>query len=411
VHDRLRRFAPLKLLGLGLSLAASFALLSCGAGSGAGGGVTTTSTANPPEPEPGRLNMLLRYHLDLDALIGTAGNASLPHEVSAFHDGEPLEIEGANSGSGNWGYTSPTGRRFALTGTSAGLSIVEVTNPRSPRNIALIPGPASSWREVKTYREYAYVTTEAVRGLDIVSMANPDAPVLVGTFNATFNRAHTVTIDQARGLAFVNGTRRDSTETGMRVLSLADPAHPVEVGSFPGAVSGGFYIHDGYVRGSVYFASSIYEGFEALLDITNPAAITEITRFTTGGQFTHNSWLNGEGSVLFTTDERNDRPLEGWDITNPFAPRKVSQFIARAGTIPHNVMVDGNRLLVSHYTEGVRLLDITNAKAPKEIGYYDTYSGTSTGFNGCWGAYIFPGSNLIVASDINSGLWVLEYQP
>src|SRR5439155_7943926 len=101
-----------------------------------------------PTPSPVSLNMSLLAHLDLAALTGlTAG-------VSA---------------AGNWGYTTTDGRLFALTGTSAGLSIVEVTDPSRPRNIALIPGPASSWREIKTYRQYAYVTTEARHGLDIVS--------------------------------------------------------------------------------------------------------------------------------------------------------------------------------------------------------------------------------------------------
>jgi hypothetical protein len=43
------------------------------------------------------------------------------------------------------------------------------------------------------------------------------------------------------------------------------------------------------------------------------------------------------------------------------------------------------------------------------MGYYDTYSGAGTGFNGAWGAYIFPASNLIVVDDINGGLFVVEY--
>jgi hypothetical protein len=43
------------------------------------------------------------------------------------------------------------------------------------------------------------------------------------------------------------------------------------------------------------------------------------------------------------------------------------------------------------------------------IGSYDTYPGASGGFNGTWGAYIFPASNLVVASDISGGLFVLAY--
>ena len=72
-------------------------------------------------------------------------------------------------------------------------------------------------------------------------------------------------------------------------------------------------------------------------------------------------------------------------------------------------MVDGDRLLVSHYTEGVHMLDVADPTRPRLLGFYDTYPGSATGFNGAWGAYIFPASNLIVVSDINGGLYVVEY--
>ena len=60
--------------------------------------------------------MTLRAHLDLAALTGSAGA----------------------TGAGNWGYTHRDGRRFALTGTSLGTSIVEVTDPRSPRSVGFV---------------------------------------------------------------------------------------------------------------------------------------------------------------------------------------------------------------------------------------------------------------------------------
>ena len=80
-----------------------------------------------PASAPGAtsLNMVLRAQMNLAAL-------------------------GASGGSGNWGYTSPGGRRLALVGTSVGLSVVDVTNPASPRLTGTITGGSSAWREVKT---------------------------------------------------------------------------------------------------------------------------------------------------------------------------------------------------------------------------------------------------------------------
>jgi choice-of-anchor B domain-containing protein len=371
------------------------ALAACG---GSGLAPTDAPSTPPTTATTQSYNMRLLAHVDLPALAGGPPQAQ--------HHDEAIEGLGALSGSGNWGYTTPDGRRFALTGTSVGLSIVEVTRPERPEIVALIDGPASQWREVKTWGPFAYVTTEAVHGLDIVDLRNPDHPVKVRTWNRTFASAHTVCVDGARGLLFVNGTRNAARQqTGMRILDARrDPTNPRELGSF-----GDFYIHDCYVRGNELFASSIYDGFEAILDISDPAHVRELTRFATGGRFTHNSWLTGDGRYLFTTDERPGRPLEGWDISDMMSPRKVSEYIAVPDSIPHNVMIDGDRMLVSHYTEGVHLLDIADPTRPRVLGFYDTYEGSFPGFAGDWGAYIFPSSDLIVASDLQGGLFVVQY--
>jgi choice-of-anchor B domain-containing protein len=383
---RLRRLAVLFL---------ALATLACGGGSPVAPVTPTPAPApTPPGASVSSFNMSLLARLELGTLAGA---------VAAAHD-EPRGA-GALSGSGNWGYTSPDGRRFALTGISAGLSIVEVTDPSRPRNVALIAGAESQWREVKSYGEYVYVTTEANTGLDIVDMHDPDRPVKVQTWNRTFTSAHTLWIDAERGLLFANGTRgADRRASGMRVLSLEpDPGDPREVGSFTP-----FYIHDSWSRGSTLYASAINDGFVAILDVADPANIREVTRFFTGGRFTHNSWPTSDGRYLFTTDERAGRPLEAWDLRDPMAPRKVSEYIARPGTIPHNVMVDGDRLLVAHYVEGVHLLDVRDPERPSLLGFYDTYEGLSTSFDGVWGAYIFPGSDLILASDMSGGLFVIR---
>jgi choice-of-anchor B domain-containing protein len=339
--------------------------------------------------------MTLLSHLDLVTLMQAPSVSGVP--AAALAEGAAL------SAAGNWGYTTAGGRRFALTGLSGGTSIVEVTDPARPKNIALVPGPESQWREIRTYGEYVYVTTEAAWGLDIISMSDPDRPRKIQTLSRSFRSAHSLWIDVDRGLLFANGT--NGRGGGMRILDVgANPEDPPEIGAFTA-----FYIHDSYTRGDVLFASAINDGFEALIDIRDPRRPTEISRFFTGGRFTHNSWLTRDGRYLFTTDERTGQPVEGWDISTPTAPRKVTQFIGNPAAIAHNVMIDGDRLLISHYTEGVYLLDVRNPEQPRVLGSFDTYPGASGGFNGAWGAYIFPASNLIVASDISGGLFVIAY--
>lgn len=371
--------------------AISLASVSCGGSDGSPDASPTTPSAG--DSSAVSRNMALLAQVDLGAM-------SAPHtaDVRGRHD-EVGNTHGV-SGAGNWGYTTADGRRFALTGMSEGLSVVEVTDASTPRVVALIGGEHSRWREVRTYRHWAYVTTEAKTGLDIVSLEDPDHPTRVRTWSDSFTSAHSLWIDAERGLLFANGT-----SNGLRVLDLEpDPESPRDVGGF-----GDFYVHDSYSRGDVLFVSAIKDGFEALLDVRRPRRIFEITRFFTGGRFTHNSWLTRDGRYLFTTDERPGRPVEGWDLSDPMAPRKVSEYNARPSGLPHNVLIDGDRLLVSHYHDGVRLLDVRDPERPQELGFYDTFPGPEVDFDGAWGAYIFPASDLIVVSDISGGLFVVQY--
>ncbi len=384
---------PLAIIRGARLFAVVLALITAACGGSDGGDTTAPTTVADDQGEVSR-NMVLLDHIDIETLTGSAGGA----QVHARHD-EIANTHGV-SAAGNWGYTTADGRRFALTGTSEGLSIVEVTDPAAARVVALIPGEHSLWREVRTYRHWAYVTTEAKTGLDIVDLGDPDRPVKVRTWSETFTSAHSLWIDEERGLLYANGS-----SNGMRVLDLEpDPENPRDVGGFDG-----FYLHDSYSRGDLLFAAAINDGFLSLLDVSDPGAIVEIDRFFTGGRFTHNAWPTDDGRYLFTTDERPARPMEGWDLQGAPSPRKVSEYIARPTGLPHNVMIDGNRLVLSHYTDGVRLLDIADPEQPVEIGFYDTFEGPDENFEGAWGAYIFPASNLIVVSDISGGLFVVQY--
>lgn len=312
---------------------------------------------------------------------------------------------GATGAAGLWGTTTTSGRRLALVGLTDGTAVVDVTDPARPRTTGLIVGELSSWREIRVYGDYAYVSTEANTGLDIIDLRNPDQPVKVQTWNRTFTSAHSLEIETERGLLLMNGTRNAArADNGLRVLDVAtNPREPREVGAFTA-----FYVHDAYVRGNRIYAAAIRDGFLGVLDVSDPSRITEITRFFTGGRFTHNSWLTGDSRYLFTTDERSGRPLEGWDIANVLAPRKVTEYNARPTGIPHNVVVDGTRLFVAHYGDGVHVLDVANPENPRLIGSYDTFGPPSDGFDGCWGVYPFPGSDLVIASDRQGGLFVLQ---
>lgn len=70
-------------------------------------------------------------------------------------------------------------------------------------------------------------------------------------------------------------------------------------------------------------------------------------------------------------------------------------------------MIEGNLLYVSWYQAGAQVFDIADPKNPT-LGRFDTFSGPVSCFDGNLGVYPFLGSDRILASDIDTGLYVLS---
>ena len=80
-------------------------------------------------------------------------------------------IEFNSEGNDVWGYVDDNGREFALVGLTTGFSVVDLVNPSTPTELFFIPGDFSTWRDVKVWDHYAYVTTdEGNDGLLIVDL-------------------------------------------------------------------------------------------------------------------------------------------------------------------------------------------------------------------------------------------------
>src|SRR5688500_6686928 len=85
------------------------------------------------------------------------------------------QLGGATNSSDCWGYTSPSGREYAIIGVSNGTTYVEITNPVAPVVLQHIAGPMSGWRGVKVWQDRAYVVSEGGGSIQVVSLTNIDA--------------------------------------------------------------------------------------------------------------------------------------------------------------------------------------------------------------------------------------------
>src|SRR5437868_3168754 len=107
---------------------------------------------------------------------------------------------GNQSCAGVWHYVGTGGNEYAIVGASDRLSIVDVTTPATPVEVASVPalpGQSSLWREVKTYGNYAYAVSEGGGGVTIVDLSALPAVTSKHWYGDTassvlFNSAHAI---------------------------------------------------------------------------------------------------------------------------------------------------------------------------------------------------------------------------
>ncbi len=315
-----------------------------------------------------------------------------------------LAPQGLNGYNDVWGYAA-NGREYAIMGHFRGTSIIDVTTPTQPREVAFIAGPSSIWRDIKTHGHYAYVTNETAEGLHIIDLQNlPNSAELAARHDRTFRTAHNLYIDN--GYAYIAGS---NTARGCNILSLSNPLAPVEVGQWNSN-----YWHDVIVKNDTIYGSAM--GGPNGIDIVegrNKAQLRLISRTPFPGAFTHNIWMSEDNNYISQTDEVWDQPVKFWDVTDHTAPELLATYTAGPGAIPHNTHIRGNFAFISYYYDGLKIVDISERRAPQEVANWDTYPDDNLqrgrGYEGAWGAYPFLPSGRVLVSDRKYGLAVVEF--
>jgi choice-of-anchor B domain-containing protein len=339
------------------------------------------------------------------------------------------EFPGA-SGNGNdcWGYTSPSGREYAMIGIGNGTGFAEVTEPGNAQVIGFINGPSSTWRDIKTYGEYAYAVTEGGGGIQIFDLTQIDSGVvaLAGTqADGGTGNSHNVAIDTTSGYLY----RCGGGSNGLRIYDLnANPIDPPYVGIWSDR-----YVHDAQI---VTYESGPYAGRQIaftfggfngggtqtgvdILDVTNKSAIVNLARLQyPSAAYCHQGWVSDDGTTLYTLDEQDEinygvsSRIHVLDVTDLENPIYLGPTTNGNSATTHNAYVVGNRLFSANYRSGVRVYDISSASSPVEVAYFDTYpESDSSGYAGCWSVYPYFASGTVIASDLQRGLFVFTVEP
>ena len=346
------------------------------------------------------MKKLVLFLMSLTLVLNSSAQTNITFKANLPYPNDALSNIG--------GYVDSLGNEYALVGYESGLSIVDVTNPANPIEIFTVPGTPSTWREVKTMDNYAYVTTEGCcNGLQIVNLGYLPDSVQVKQWtggpalNDQLETIHALHVDG--GHAYLYGC---NLYNGAAIIcDLADPWNPVYRGHTPGT-----YVHDGYVRNDTLYSAHIYDGYFSVFDVTNKTNPVLLATQSTPTQFTHNLWLNDAGTAIFTTDENTNSFLGSYDITDLSNITELDrvQLTPGSGSIIHNTHTLNDFEIVSWYKDGIAIVDVSRPDNMIITGHYDTYlQGSGNGFNGAWGVYPYLPSGTIVVSDINNGLYVL----
>ena len=318
----------------------------------------------------------------------------------------------SSEGTDIWGWVAPDGSEYALVGLNDGFSVVNVTNPSNLIEEFYINDVSSTWRDIKTWGNYAYITTDANNpGLLIVDLSDMTGNTyfyrtIFNNSNGSsteFTNAHNIYIDE-NGVAYIFGASSNSgvnPTDGVIFLDVdTDPLNPIYLGEW-----NDFYVHDGMVRGDTMYVGCVYEGDLYVVDVSNKSNPQNLGNIGTPNDFTHNAWVSDNGDYVFTTDEKSDAYIGSYDISDLNNIQEVDRIQSNAGSnsIPHNVHVDGNFLITSYYRDGTVVHDITHPNNLIQVASFDSSPLSGDGFDGCWGTYPYLPSGNIISSDINSG--------
>ncbi len=305
-----------------------------------------------------------------------------------------------------WGYDAPDGTALAIVGTLNGTWFVDVTEPDTPEAVSWVRGTLSIWRDIKTAGEYAFVVVDQFSegaALQVFDLSNPRLPRLALETSEFFNRCHNI---------FIEGNRLYCVGTGsddMTILDISNPEAPVELGRF-----GEFYIHDIFVQNDIAYGGAFFGVYLGILDCSDPANITVLSRTGYPGAATHNTWVTEDGAYCLTTDETESGHINVFDVRDPTNPERIGEWILESDPLAsvHNVTIDGSLAYVSWYTNGLQVLDIRNPDFPQNVAAYDTHPTSGVfAFDGAWGVYPYANSGLVYVSDIQTGLYVFEVTP
>jgi hypothetical protein len=319
-------------------------------------------------------------------------------------------------------------------GFSNGITVVDVRDPKHPKTVNFIACPKNTRaHHLQTYgdlllavngpsvwtmqiNEKAYFSgssaedmkaKEFTTGLRVYDLSKPEAPREIAFMPTDGLGPHRIWYVGGR-YAYLSVHFADFSDHVLAIVDMADPTKPHVVGKFwlPGMWTGGgekptwpqgkrYALHHGLVAGNLLY-SAWRDGGLAIVDVgapTKPKLIRHHNWDPPFGGGTHSPLPLPDRNLLVVADEANFadcskglRYVWVFDVREPSNPISIStcpipdeaDYCKKGGNFgPHNLWENrpgafrsSNLIFATLHNAGVRAYDISNAFAPREVGYF-----------------------------------------
>ncbi len=304
---------------------------------------------------------------------------------------------------------------------NAPMQVIDVSDPRQPRLKSEVPpmflDQGEYYNDVKIVHSggerFALVASNQ-RGMVVYRAVTPTFLADLGSFGLPGERGanvHTLFVDG--DIAYLA-----NREFGLEVWDIsALPSARLLDDFFPVNAPDGAFLHDLYVEGARAYLNFWNAGM-VVVDVSNPSDVVEVGRFVDYGERTsHSSWVTTVDGrrIAAHGDEQWGSHLRLVDVTEDgqgFAA-PIGEWQTRPEVSAHNVMAFGREVIMSHYQDGVRILDISVPEQPRQTAWFNTWPGhaETTGYNffeGAIGIDVDPLDNLIYVADAHRDLIILR---
>ena len=284
-----------------------------------------------------------------------------------------------------WGTVDKsTGIEYGLITSFQGVILIDLSEPSTPLEVSRMGNIRGDF-DVKAFGHYV------VSGVgEIFDISNVSNPVLISTFGG----AHNLYVDYP----FLY------TACPNNIYDISDPYNPLLIANYGGGC------HDLVVMNDTAYVASGWINTR-ILDVSNKYNILTMSEFDLPDDYSHFVFPTRDRQHLFLTDEVGSWGTTVWDISDYDNVSMVSQFTIHSLSTTHNLFIKENYAYISHYTDGLRILEISDPTNVSEAGFFYTNSPPDTlnRFNSNWGVYPYAPSGLIYLSDRSNGFFVVDF--